>query len=187
MGSESATPFWRADINPNILRCIVKDSEYDQQAFEIDLKNINCKHQFVETNDGKYHLLFTRRSLNLQLVFDHALDWHNPFKILVYIYSLQNYQQQKSSISCLERLIYGRIVRSSLNNKLSRYFASPKILFAYDLKIYGYSNRQIAQELYGEDRISDCWDGISDSFKTKTKRIISKSCKLIDAGFKSFF
>tara|TARA_R110002072_G_scaffold187996_1_gene344773 strand:+ start:758 stop:1138 length:381 start_codon:yes stop_codon:yes gene_type:complete len=123
----------------------------------------------------------------LQIVFDRKFNLNRPFHFEIATSGPGILPQQVKSISCLENLLRHHRFTQACARIPPKSKASPNILYALDLIQSGLSQREIARRVFGEDAILTGWDGVSDHIRTKTRRIIKKGHRLVNAGYSTFF
>lgn len=153
---------------------------------DVILADLSLRLVCVETEDGHSHLILEDGGCSLQLKFDTKLDLNTFFDFEIHISAFTNMNEKIYSASCLDQFLRTQkctIFQKIAANRTKRLI---EILFAYDLSQSGLSQREIAIRLFGEDAILDGWDGMSDSIRSKVRRLIRNGDQLVKAGYRTF-
>ena len=178
----AAAVFWRSDFNPNVLpvkACKVSnrcDDAFDIQCLKgrVTVLRLGGELEQVLIDDGHHciQLEVRGRSLLGGPVFLHC--------------NIRDFENAEPKILTLQRLVAFR--------KLGRF---PHFLFrperrgprwaialrALDAARAGASPRDIADALFGEDRVSTDWNGQSDYLRSRIRRAIAAGTSLANGGY----
>lgn len=139
------------------------------------------------TFGGKKHLSITNEFGAVQLIFDKEVKLDQLLNFTISVSSTAKIRQQVEAIKTLENILMknGSLIEK-IDSKSSK-FANPEILFAYDFIKNGNSQRELARYLFGNDAIINDWDGISDSLRAKTRRLIAQGKEFVNTSVIDFF
>jgi len=187
LDSESVNIFWAESIKSIVLNCATYTSKNTNECFSLELELLNCKHNSVTTFGGKKHLSITNEFGAVQLIFNKEVKLDQLLNFTISVSSTSKILQQVEAIKTLENILMknGNLVEK-IDSKPSK-FANPEILFAYDFIKNGNSQRELARYLFGNDAIINDWDGISDSLRAKTRRLITQGKEFVNTSVIDFF
>lgn len=183
INSKNIDVFWSPHRTPNILKCSPVEHNHNEYEDGMILADLDIRLTYIQSEDGKSHLLLQDDTSSLQLVFDVSLDLNTFFDFEIHLPAYCNRSRQIKSAIKLDQLLSCRKfkkIQGLSESKANQYIVN---LFAIDLQNLGYSQREIAIKVFGEDSILDGWEGI----RSKVKRLIACNKILIKAGHKTFF
>ncbi len=184
--SKTISPFWSPSHNPYILKCTLTPNDKVDNLSGAFLSDIACKRSVVQSSDGKLHLLLSKTNRSLQLTFDRNIDIEQEVYFEIRVRAATTLIQQAAAISCLDSLLTQGSFARSYSKMPAKFRVKPHLLYALDLANLGYSQREIAQRIFGEDAILTGWNGISHHVKSRTYRLLKKGKKLIGKSHKIF-
>ena len=187
VNSKNIDVFWSPNSTPNILKCSLIDHSHSECKEGLILADLDLRLTYVQSEDQKSHLLLQDETSSLQLVFDVSLDLDTFFDFEIHLPAIYNRSKQIKSAIKLDQLLSCKKFKNiqGLSDSKSNHYI--EVLFAMDLSSIGYSQRDIAKIIFGEHAILYGWEGVSDSTKSKVKRLFSSGRSLIKAGHKTFF
>lgn len=184
--SKTISPFWSPTHNPYILKCKpTSDDKIDNLSGAL-LSDIACEKTIVQSCDGKLHLVLSKTNHSLQLSFDRNVDIEQEVYFEIRVRAAASLIQQAAAISCLDTLLNQGSFARSYSKMPAKFRIKPNLLYAIDLAKFGYSQREIAQRLYGKDAVLTGWNGLSHHVKSRTYRLLNKGEKLIGKSHKIF-
>ncbi len=182
--SKTISPFWSPSHNPYILKCTPTPNDKADNSSGALLNDIACKRSLVQSSDGKLHLLLSKTNRSLQLTFDKKIDIEQEVYFEIRVRAAATLIQQAAAISCLDSLLTQGSFARSYSEMPARLRIKPQLLYALDLAKLGFSQREIAQRIFGEDAVLTGWNGISHHIKSRTYRLLKKGKKLIGKSHK---
>ena len=187
LDSESVSVFWAESVKSLVLNCTTYTSKNTNECFSLELEILNCKYNSVTTFVGKKHLSIINEFGSVQLIFDKEVKLDKPMNFTISVSSTTKILKQVEAINRLENILTeNRILIEKIGSKPQK-FTNPEILFAYDFIKNGNSQRELARNLFGNDAIINDWDGISDSLRAKTRRLITQGKEFVNASIFDFF
>lgn len=187
LDSESINIFWSKTIKPIVLNCTTYASNSNDECFVIRLDKLRCRRDFVTIFNGKFHLSLTNENGSIQLIFNEKVGLDKPINFTVSISSSSKILKQMEAIEILTNIINEVKISVEKIHSQSPKFANPEILFAYDFIKSGNSQRELARNLFGNEAIINDWDGISDSLRAKTRRLIAQGKMFVNKSVIDFF
>lgn len=185
--SNNIDVFWSPNTTPSILKCSLIDHNHSEFKEGVILADLDLKLTYIQSEDGNSHLLLKDKGASLQLIFDVSLDLNTFFDFEIHLPAFYNRSKQIKSAIKLDQLLSCKKfkkIRGLSEFKSDQYM---EILFAIDLSYLGYSQREIANKLYGKDSILDGWNSNNDHTRSKIRRIFASGRSLLKAGHKTFF
>ena len=187
LDSESVSIFWAESVKSLVLNCTTYTSKNTNECFSLELEILNCKHNSVAIFGGKIHLSISNEFGSVQLIFDKKVELDKPMNFTISVSSTMKILEQVEAINRLENILTENSILIEKNDSTPQKFANPEILFVYDFIKSGNSQRELARNLFGNDAIINDWDGISDSLRAKTRRIIAQGKEFVNASVFDFF
>lgn len=187
LDSESVTIFWAESVKSIVLKCTTYTFKSANECFTLKLKTLNCKHNSVSTVGGKIQLSLSNKFESVQLIFNKKVDFDKPLYFTISVSSTTNILQQVDAIKKLENILSENGINPEKNHSKAHKFANPEILYAYDFIKSGNSQRELARNLFGNEAIINDWDGINDSLRARTRRLIAQGKMFVNKSVIDFF
>lgn len=187
VNSKNTDVFWSPNTTPFILKCSLIEHNHSEFGEGIILADLDLRLTYVQSEDSKSHLLLKDETSSLQLIFDVSLDLNTFFDFEIHLPAFCNRSKQIKSVIKLDQLLSCKKfikIQGLSESKSNQYI---EILFAIDLMNAGYSQREIAKKIFGDDSILDGWDGISDFTRSKVRRTFARGKILLKNGHRTFF
>ena len=185
--SKTICPFWSPKHNPYILKCTPTPNDKIDNLSGAFLSDLTCEKNVVQSSDGKLHLILSNKNRSLQLAFDRNVDIEREMHFEIRVRAATSLIQQAAAISCLDTLLNQGSFAHSYSEMPAKFRITPQLLYALDLAKLGFSQREIAQRIFGEDAVLAGWNGISHHVKSRTHRLLKKGKKLIGKSHKILF
>lgn len=185
--SEAISPFWSPSINPYILKCKWTARDKRDQSSVTILNELPFKKTIVRTSDGQNHLLLSGQKRSLQLVFDQEIDPENTFYFEISASGPGILHIQTQAILCLDSILKRGHFLSSYCAMPARFRVTPELLYALDLDDLGFSQREIAIRIFGENTVNEGWNNVTDFVRSRTSRMLKKGRSLLEKSHLAFF
>tara|TARA_R110000772_G_scaffold87094_6_gene181830 strand:- start:1752 stop:2354 length:603 start_codon:yes stop_codon:yes gene_type:complete len=185
--SESVLPFWSPSFNPHILKCTQTPQDQRDQSAGALLSQLPLEWTTVRTSNNEHHVLLSGNKRSLQLVFDREIDPEKPFYFEVNAVAPGILREQSQAIACLDSILKRGEFIQSFGAMPARFRVTPDLLYAVDLLNLGFSQREIAIRVFGEDAVKDGWDNVTHYIQSRTYRMIKKGRNLIERSHRAFF
>jgi hypothetical protein len=184
IAAPEARLIWHADLDPGTLTVeAVPASRSDPDA--IDPIALGAWLTMIADRTGREHAVLSDGWHHIRFDVEAGTLSSGP---VVLRYRLQG------SVSARPRLLpLRRLVEFSLHRRFARslYPPDPRIarwlltLQVHDGLDAGASLREIAAVLYGERRAAADWDGVSDSIRSRVRRLAAEARRLARGGWRS--
>jgi hypothetical protein len=181
--AQTASLFWTTEANPSILsvRTTPFDSAIDgAPPFRLD--EFECNKTVLPQANGRELVLLRRSSVTVQLVVQGTSVLTGPVRA---IFEIDGLTHAGKAIVALHTLVKLR----TRNRLPSHHDWSPSelhlrnYLIALDGSSRGASYRQIAQVIYGPDRVRDAWTGESRFLKDQVRRAVERGHALMNGEY----
>lgn len=181
--SADARIFWRADHDPSILSVVAeKAASHDAECFDIDKLPIAAT--ILEAPDGCEHLSLCDGQRRLRLDVKSGTLRQGPVMLHYQLAGLHSVEPQ---LLTLQRLIaFCRLGRFAIGLEPPEKRAERWItmLRAFDATNAGASQRDLASELFGADRVQKEWRSSSDSLRLRIQRMVRRGNELVNGGYR---
>jgi hypothetical protein len=181
-----ATVLWRAEQCASVLTAVATVPAAGQYDDRFNLENIACEMRLVSTKASGQHLLFRDGARSLQLAV-HGADVRAPVLLAVNAasggLSIERRLKALESFDTLYRT--GRFparptVGASCASRLR------VVLQALDGRRAGASYREIAEVLFGLQRVADDWSDPGAHLRDCVRRAVYRGRALMDGGYRQF-
>lgn len=171
--------FWQPALRFSHLRLRINAHAPDPEGC-LHLADFKCRRSLLRQN-GIEHVTIQDRSQSVQLTVRGGTLQEAPCYVA---FEIEGMGRVNSSISALQTLVKlrqsdGTNASNSVTHD-SKYF---DYLVALDGHLAGRSYRDIAEVLYGADRIGPYWTGDSRGFKSKVRRAVACGLALMNGGY----
>lgn len=176
---------WHADIDPGILNVIATPTVgHDPNG--VDPALLTPWLTTVADGNGAEHAVLSDGWHHIRLDLDAgSLVGEVP---VVFSYRILGIAGALAKILPLRRLIYlcrYRRFAASLFPEDRRIDRGLELLRVHDALAAGASQREIAQALFGEERVAREWSGASDSLRSRTRRLIRDAVSMAEGGYQT--
>lgn len=181
--SADARLFWRADHDPSVLSVVAeKAASHDAECFDID--SLPIAPTILEAPDGREHLSLSDGQRRVRLDVQSGSLRQGPVMLHYQLAGLHGVEPQ---LLTLQRLLaFCRLGRFAIGldppeKRADRWIT---LLRAYDATRAGASQREIASELFGADRVREDWRSSSDSLRLRIQRMVRGGNELANGGYR---
>lgn len=181
--SADARLFWRADHDPSVLSVVAEKATSDRaKCFDID--SLPIAPTILEAPDGREHLSLCDGQRRVRLDVKSGSLQQGPVTLH---YQLAGLHSVEPRLLTLQRLLaFCRLGRFAIGldppeKRAGRWIT---MLRAYDATHAGASQREIASELFGPDRVRDEWRSSSDSLRLRIQRMVRGGNELVKGGYR---
>lgn len=181
--AQAASVFWQGGANPFVVRARVRRIGPAEAAAErFDLDDFKCAKCVLQIADGVEHILLRTPALTVQLVLQGESFASAPLSATFEIEGLSRAPFVNAALLALARMRTGQHESidadwSQANLHLRDY------LIALDGSLNCASYRQIAQVIYGSERVKDSWSGESRYLKDRIRRAVDRGHELMNGGY----
>ena len=187
LDSKSVVIYWAGSIKSMVLNCTTYTSKNSGDCYSLNLAKLKYTQYSVLTFGGKKVLNLSNDFGTVQLNFDEDVDLDKPLKFTISIASSVNIFKQVEAIKNLESILGENYKMKSKSFAVLEKFEKPEILYAQDFITKGITQKNLAKKLYGEDVVKKRWDGISDSLRAQTRRLIAQAEDFVNTNVFDFF
>ena len=179
LGADPSPVFWKPALLPRQIRYTSRAGETDQEG-NFNLCSISgCKS--VLQLDGIEYIVIQRRQESIRLAGQGCSLTIGPCNLTFEIKSLADLNPQFTALKMLARFISNQDEACPTIGQ--NYEKLLTYLIALDGHLEGQSYRQIAQVLYGTERVAKLWDSESRFMKDKIRRAVERGIALMEGEY----
>lgn len=181
--SADARLFWRADHDSSVLSVVAENvSSKHGECFDID--KLPIAPTILEAPDGREHLSLSDGQRRVRLDVQSGTLREGPVMLHYQLAGLHGIEPQLLTLHRL--LAFCRLGRFAIGldppeKRADRWIT---MLRAYDATLAGASQREIASELFGADRVREEWRSSSDSLRLRIQRMVRGGNELVNGGYR---
>lgn len=181
--SADARLFWRADHDPSVLS-VVAEKVSSKHGERFDMDRLPIAPTILEASDGREYLTLCDGQRRVRLDVKSGSLQQGPVMLHYQLAGLHSVEPQ---LLTLQRLLaFCRLGRFAIGldppeKRAGRWIT---MLRALDATRAGATQREIASELFGTDRVREEWRSSSDSLRLCIQRMVRGSNELVNGGYK---
>jgi hypothetical protein len=177
--NHSSHVFWLAHYLEKSVSCSFRGAN-DNELGVLSLASFSGQRQVLVTPEDEIVDIFSNR-LSARMVVRNSTFLIGESAPTFEIYGLEESEKALETIKTLRAFRINRCTRDiSQDERRSKYF---DYLVALDEHLAGRSYRDIAEILYGSDRIGTYWTDDSRGYKSKVRRAVERGYKLMNGGY----
>lgn len=186
---EEANVFWRPDrlagaLPIQLLRLRGTGVDGENAAHEeIELCQLQTRRIMLDTVDGARHILLCGRRFWVQLVCEAPRSRAENCAIAVRIDSIRHYQRRLDTASQLLSLYHSAGGKISLIGRSRDSTRLAQGLIAIDIVNAGGSHRDVAEAIYGADKVAERWGGPSCYYEDWARRLVARARFMVNEGY----
>lgn len=182
--SADARIFWRADHDPSVLSVVTeKVSSTEAECFDMD--RLPIAPTILEAPDGREYLTLCDGQRRVRLDVQSGSLRQGPVMLHYQLTGLHGVEPQ---LLTLQRLLaFCRLGRFAIGldppeKRAERWIT---MLRVFDATSAGASQREIASDLFGANRVREEWRSSSDSLRLRVQRMVRGGNELVYGGYKN--
>ena len=188
---DEANVFWRPDrlagaLPVQLVRFadLARNSERRRHD-EIELRRIPTRRVILETVDGARHIVLGGRRFWVQLLCENPASVGERCAIEVKINSTQHYQRKLDTASQLLSLYHSAGGKLSLIGRSRDSTRLAQGIIAIDIVNAGGSHRDVADAIYGAEKVAERWGGPSRYYEDWARRLVARARFMVNEGYLS--
>ena len=150
---------------------------------EIELCQLQTRRIMLDTVDGARHILLCGRRFWVQLVCEAPRSRAENCAIAVRIDSIRHYQRRLDTASQLLSLYHSAGGKISLIGRSRDSTRLAQGLIAIDIVNAGGSHRDVAEAIYGADKVAERWGGPSCYYEDWARRLVARARFMVNEGY----
>lgn len=175
---------WHADFDPGTLHVDVVPAD-DRTVERIDLAILRPWLTSVVGSDGLEHAVLSDGWHRIRLDMDHgSLSADRPVALRYHLHGMAHAQAPLLALRRLIHLYRHRRFAASLFPRDTRIDRWLDVLRVHDAMSAGASQRDIADRLFGIDRVREDWGAGSDSLRHRVIRLASEARRFARGGYR---
>jgi hypothetical protein len=172
--------FWLADLARNSVTCSLRGAN-DNETSALSLTSFVGQRRVLVTPQDEIVVIASNR-LSARMVVRNSTFLIGESAVTFEIYGLEEPEKAFETIKTLHALRINLCTKNIFQDEhRSKYF---DYLVALDGHIAGRSYRDIAEILYGSERIGTYWTDDSRGYKSKVRRAVDRGCELMNRGYR---
>ena len=177
--------FWTNEAYRRVVTAHVCNHTDDMLNGVISLENFRCRKTLLKTVNGEQYLLLAdkRRVAQVKCIGDSINI--SPFSIEPIIDRFPDVEGTHRLIRNLANLYRNRNFGASNAGWTSEGLRHRNALAAFDCRSRGYSYREIAIFLYGENETVDAWNNPDQTMKNRIIRSVKRGERMVAGHYKS--
>ena len=186
---DEANVFWRPDLFAGALpiqTVRIDDAESrdpNGRHDEIELRRLQTRRVILDTVDGARHIVLCGRRFWVQLVCDSPASVGERCAIEVKINSTRHYQRKLDTASQLLSLYHSAGGKISLIGRSRDSTRLSQGLIAIDIVNAGGSHRDVAEAIYGAEKVAERWGGESRYYEDWARRLVARARFMVNEGY----
>jgi hypothetical protein len=179
LNTERPHLFWKSALLPHLIRYKSCDRAADHES-NFNLHSIAGRKSLLRL-DGSEYIVIQRHKVSIRLAGQGCSLASGPCKLTFEIEDLADLNPQFTALKMLARFISNQDETCLANGQ--NYEKLLTYLVALDGHLEGQSYRQIAQVLYGAERVAELWDSESRFMKDKIRRAVERGIALMEGEY----
>jgi hypothetical protein len=176
--------FWRVDANPFVVGMraeLVADKRVAAEPFDLDI--FDCTKTVMQTPKGIEYILLRRFGMTVQLASRGESLLHGS---VAASFEIEGLSRMKFVSAALEKLKRMKQPERSMecSNWPNFVLHSRDYLIALDRDLNGANYRQIAQVIFGSERVKDEWTGETRFLKDRVRRAVERGHEIMNGGYR---
>ncbi|MEL7546098.1 MAG: DUF2285 domain-containing protein [Pseudomonadota bacterium] len=159
------------------------DSDREDQD-EIVLSAIDSRRRLLDTVDGARHILLSGERFWVQLICKKPAAIADFGAVAVSIKGAKHMKRRLDTADQLLALYHSTGANLSLIGRSKNTERLTQGLLAFDILQAGGSHRDIAEAVYGQQKVAARWGGPSQYYEDWTRRLVSRVHHLIEGGYR---
>lgn len=187
--SDEANVFWRPDMLAGALPIqLVRLNEADsvgaqRRQDELELRRLQTRRVILDTVDGARHIALCGRRFWVQLVCESPASVGERCAIEVKINSTHHYQRKLDTASQLLSLYHSAGGKISLIGRSRDSTRLAQGLIAVDIVNAGGTYRDVAEAIYGTDKVAERWGEPSHYYEDWARRLVARARFMVNEGY----
>lgn len=180
-----ADVFWQAATFSRILRAYLRTSDDPGFGSIISLGDLNCQCTVLKTVDLEQHILL-RDDRHIIQVLCHGADLQtDPFAIELVVDQFPDVESRIQLLKIAANIYRRRRSGGDVGKWTVQAVRHRDALAALDRRIEGWSYREIAVFLYGEQAVQDDWTNPNQTMKNRVIRSAKRGFRLMNGGYRA--
>jgi hypothetical protein len=172
--------FWLADQVKNSVSCTLHIAN-DNKLGALSLASFAGQRRVLVTPKDE-HVVFTCNQVSAHMVVRNSTFLIGESVVIFEIIGLEEPEKSFEAIRTLRAIRSNQCAQGTVQDEYrSKYF---DYLLALDGHLAGRSYRDIAEVLYGADRIGPYWTDDSRGYKSKVRRAVERGLALMNGGYR---
>jgi len=186
---DDANIFWRPDLLAaalpiQLVRLGNTDSHIvSERHDEIELRRLQTRRVILDTVDGTRPIALCGRRFWVQLVCDRPASVGERCAIEVKINSTLHYQRKLDTANQLLSLYHSAGGKISLIGRSRDSTRLAQGLIAIDIVNAGGSHRDVAEAIYGADKVAERWGGPPHYYEDWARRLVARARFMVNEGY----
>jgi len=189
-GCDKADIFWRPDMLAGALPVHLYPLDTDNDADdalshdEIILSSLQSRRVILETVSGVRHILLSGRRFWVQLVCDAPAMAGERCAVGIRIDGVRHYKRRLDTASQLLSLYQSTGGKLSLIGRSRDSTRLAQGLMAVDIIEAGGRHRDVAEAIYGKEKVAERWGAASRYYEDWSRRLIARAFFLVNEGYR---
>lgn len=183
--SLDAYVFWTEDTYQRVVTAHVCNRVYGKTDGVVSLGQVRCRKTLLKTANGEQYLLFVDKRRIAQVKCIGESINIATFSLKPVLESFPDVEGALRLTKNLANLYRNRNSDASYTNWTTQGLRHRNALVAFDCRSHGYSYRQIAVFIHGENATDDEWNNPSQTMKNSIIRSVKRGRKMVGGGYKT--
>lgn len=180
-----AEVFWRTEAFAHVLRAYVRTRSDPGFGSVLSLGDLRCRRTILKTADGVQHLLLRDGRRVIQLLCRGADLRTDPFSIELVVDQFPEVEGRLSLVKAMANVYRQRRIGSGTGGWTVEGMRHRDAIAALDRRVEGWSYREIAIFLYGEQIVQDDWANPDQTMKNRVIRSVKRGVRLRNGGYRT--
>ena len=180
----NAELFWRPEAFARILRAYVRTSGEPGFGSVITLGDLQCQRAILKAADGEQHMLLRDERHIVQVLCRGADLRTDPFSIELVVDQFPEVEGRLRLLKVMANIYRQRRIGGGRAEWTVEATRHRDALAALDRRMEGWSYRQIAIFLYGQEAVHRDWTSPDQSMKNRVIRSVKRGVRMRDGGYR---
>lgn len=181
-----ATVFWSPQVSAHVLPVTAMEQSVSQSEDAFEFAALPCRRTIIDSGDGVQHILLQDDIGRVQLSND-GVDMRRADDVQVNVFWPKDQVRRRlCAIECLNAITTAGRFPARLFQPDRRGRRLHFVLRALDGSLAGLSHREIAEALFGAERVMTDWPDPRDHLRDQVRRAVRRGRALMNGGYKDF-
>lgn len=181
-----AAVFWSPQASAHVLPVTAMEQSVSQSEDAFEFAALPCRKTIIDSGDGVQHILLQDDIGRVQLSND-GVDMRRADSVQVNaLWPKDQIRRRLCAIECVNAITTAGRFPARLFQPDRRDRRLRSVLRALDGSLAGLSHREIAEALFGEERVMADWSDPRDHLRDQIRRAVGRGRALMNGGYKDF-